>query len=427
MNIAVFGLGYVGTVNIACLSKLGHKIYGCDIKPHKVEQIKNGKSPVLEPELDELIQKGVSKSLIFASTDASFCIENTDMALICVGTPSGEDGSVNLDYIMNTALEIARVIKKSNRPYTLVFRSTIPPGTIDDKIIPEFKLVFGETQNHIKIAFLPEFLREGSAVKDFFQCARIVAGVDTNNSAEPSLQKVFEFDKAIPLIFTNFRTAEFVKYVDNAYHATKVTFANEIYSIGSELGVDVKQANQIFLMDNILNISSRYLKPGMPFGGSCLPKDSRAIIHLGKLSGLDIPFFTGVLASNKAHQQRILDKVLSFNGDNILIYGLTFKQNTDDIRESPFLFLLKSLIKQKKNVKVYDQNLNIMALRVEFPDIVKYIENDLESLANWADTIVINNTGINDLLHIIKDKKIILNCVNNNSYTHLGNPVLNIY
>jgi GDP-mannose 6-dehydrogenase len=427
LNIAVFGLGYVGAVNIACLSKLGNKVYGCDVKPHKVDLIKNGLSTVLEPQLDSLIKEGVTNGSILASTDAGFCVQNTDMALVCVGTPSDEDGSVNLDFILNTAVEIAKIIKSTGRKYTLVFRSTIPPGTIEDKIIPELDKVFGAVSHPVQLAFLPEFLREGSAVQDFFNCARIVAGIDNNNSAKSQIQKVFEFNKEIPLIFTDFRTAEFVKYVDNAYHATKVAFANEIYSIGSNLGVDVKKANEIFLLDNLLNISARYLKPGMPFGGSCLPKDSRAIIHMGQSLGLSIPFFNGVLSSNKAHQQRVLDKVLSFEGEKVLIYGLTFKQNTDDIRESPFLLLLNELIQQKKMVKVFDPNLNVMSLRVEFPGIVKYIETDFESVVNWAETIIVNKPQILELLEIVKEKKDIINCIDNNKYSYLGEQVHNLF
>ncbi len=427
LKIAVFGLGYVGTVNIACLAKLGHTIYGCDVKPHKVDLISKGKSTVLEPQVDDLIMQGVSDQLIFASTDASFCVENTEMALVCVGTPSDEDGRVNLNYIMNTALEIAGIVKKTNKHYTLVFRSTIPPGTIDDKVIPAFIALLNDTINNIRIAFLPEFLREGSAVKDFFECARIVVGVGETNSAENKLREVFGFSNEIPIITTNFRTAEFVKYVDNAYHATKVTFANEIYSIGSRLGVDVKKANEIFLLDDILNISKRYLKPGMPFGGSCLPKDCRAIVNLGNTANIEVPFFKGVLESNKAHQKRILKKVLGYKGSKVLICGLTFKQNTDDIRESPLLLLLKDLIKNGKWVKVFDMNLSIMSLRIEFPEIVKYIENDLPDLVNWADTVVINNESIEEVISIAKNDTSIVNCINNNDYDSKGIVIDKLY
>ena len=419
MNIAVFGLGYVGIVNIACLSSLGHTVYGCDIKPHKVDLLNVGKAAILEPQVDDLVSDGLAKGRILASTDARWCIENTAMALVCVGTPSNAEGEVNLNYIMNTVVEIAQILKNSTQSYTLVVRSTIPPGTVEGHVIPAFKRVMGEAVERLKFAFLPEFLREGDAVKDFFECARIVAGVDPANSAQPELTDVFGFNEKIPLHFTDFRTAEFVKYVDNAYHATKVAFANEVYAVGSAMGVNVKTAHEIFLMDDILNISGRYLRPGMPFGGSCLPKDTRAMLHFGKQFDVDLPFFNGVVDSNKAHQKRLFDHVLRYEGINILIYGLTFKQNTDDIRESPFLFLLKDLAASGKDVKVYDEDLNLTSLRIEFPEIVQHIESDLAALVQWADTIIMNKKNFKAVLQHIKAKKAVLNCLNNEVY-HYG-------
>jgi GDP-mannose 6-dehydrogenase len=427
MNIAVFGLGYVGVVNIACLSKLGHKIYGCDVKPHKAELINKGKGTILEPQIDELLLKGNTSGLVIGSTDANYCIENTEMALICVGTPSDASGNVNLNYIINTAREIGASIKKIDKKYTLVFRSTIPPGTVEETIIPELKELLGDKFKNVNIVFLPEFLREGSAVKDFFHGARIVIGLDEGLNGKEEIEKVFNFSEDSILVFTNYRTAEFVKYVDNAYHAAKVTFANEVYSIGSALGVDIKQANNIFLMDNVLNISGRYLKPGTPFGGSCLPKDTRAIIHLAEKIHVEIPFFKGLVASNHEHQKRLLQKVLEFKKKKILIYGLTFKQNTDDIRESPFLLLLKSLIDNQKDVKVVDPNLNIMSLRVEFPEIVKYINNNLEDSLKWADLIVLNKRDIKTIIELCDNVKPIVNCIDNENYSHLTSNVYNLF
>lgn len=416
MNIAVFGLGYVGVVNIACLSKLGHKVYGCDVKPHKVELINKGKSTILEPEVEGLIAEGIAKDTISCSTEADFCVERTELALICVGTPSDAQGNVNLNYIVNTCNEIARAAKKSDKSYTIVLRSTIPPGTIENVVMPELVGILGDKMDKINVVFLPEFLREGSAVKDFFHGARIVVGVNNKKKGESEIRKIFEFSDKVPLVFTNYKTAEFVKYVDNAYHATKVAFANEVYAIGSELDVDVKQANDIFLMDTILNISPRYLKPGPPFGGSCLPKDSRAIVCLGQKANMEIPFFKGMIASNNAQQKRLLLKVLALNGKKILIHGLTFKQNTDDIRESPFLFLLKDLVKENKDVKVFDPKLNNMTLRIEFPDIVKYVEEDEKSLLKWADVVVVNSPDIEKIMNEVAEGTLILNCINNLNY-----------
>ncbi len=421
MNITVFGLGYVGVVNIACLSKLGHKIYGCDIKSYKVDLINNGKSTILEPEVDGLITSGLEKGLITCSVDAGTCIENSEMALICVGTPSDKNGNVNLNYIVNTADDIARALKENPKPYTIIFRSTIPPGTIENTLLPAISKILNGIPANLNIVFMPEFLREGSAVNDFFHCSRIVVGVDMERKGEKEVKTVFGFSEQIPLIFTNYVTAEFVKYVDNAYHATKVTFANEIYSIGSRLGVNVSDANTIFLMDTILNISGKYLKPGPPFGGSCLPKDVRAIVHLGRVADVEIPFFDGVLESNRAHQERLLEKVLGFAGNKVLLYGLTFKQNTDDIRESPFLILLKDLVKKGKEVKVYDPNLNMVSLRIEFPEIVQHIEEDVTGLLAWAEVIVINKPEVKNITGMVQGEKAILNCYDNNAYKSVHN------
>lgn len=426
MKISVFGLGYVGVVNLACLSKIGHTLYGCDVKPHKVNMIREGKSTVYEPEVDNMIAEGLSGKRIFAETSAATCVAETEMALVCVGTPSGPDGEVNLNYILNTAREIGALVKQFNKKYTIVFRSTIPPGTISDHILPELKTVAGDAFSNIKVAFLPEFLREGTAVKDFFQGARIVAGIDEEHSAEQEIKAVFGFDEKTPLIFVDYPTAEFIKYVDNAYHATKVAFANEVYAIGTKLGVNVKTANDVFLMDPILNISTRYLRPGLPFGGSCLPKDSRAIVHLGKVADTPTPFFNGVLQSNKVHQERLLQKLLSFNKQRVFIYGLAFKENTDDIRESPLLFLLKDLVAAGKDVRVYDPKIETDRLRIEFPDVVRYMHHDLETQFEWCEVAVVNKKDMASVL-ALPGEKTILNCIDNNVYASQGKNVINLF
>jgi GDP-mannose 6-dehydrogenase len=426
MNIAVFGLGYVGVVNIACLSKLGHKLFGCDVKSHKADLINSGKSTILEPQIDDLLEKAHGKGLIIGSTDALHCIGATDMALICVGTPSDANGRVNLNYIINTSIDIASAIKKNKKKYTVVYRSTIPPGTIESTIFPEFKKVLADDINIVNLIFMPEFLREGSAVKDFFHASRIVIGVNDIQQGRKEMEEVFNFSKDIPLIFTNYKTAEFVKYVDNAFHATKVAFANEIYALGSSFGVNIKEANDLFLMDKILNISERYLKPGTPFGGSCLPKDTRAIVKLAHQTGTEVPFMEGVIASNKIHQKRMLEKVLGLNKKRILIYGLTFKQNTDDIRESPFLLLLKSLVELEIEVKVFDSNLNINSLRIEFPEVVKFIETNEAEVIRWAELIVVSKNAIESLLETSLPEQLILNCYNNEDYSKRSKSVLNL-
>lgn len=426
MKISVFGLGYVGMVNVACLSKLGHELYGCDIKQHKVDMLSAGQSTVLEPGIDEIIEESLGAGRIKATSDATLCVQETELALICVGTPSDATGDVNLNYILNTAREITRILKALDKPFTMVFRSTIPPGTIDDQILPAIAPMTEGMAHPPRVVFLPEFLREGNAVKDFFECARVVVGLDDAQNAKDQLADLFGFND-LPIVFTNYRTAEFVKYVDNAYHATKVAFANEMYSIGSAVGADVVTANELFLMDDILNISKRYLRPGMPFGGSCLPKDTRALLHMGKEVGVKTPFVNGVFESNHAHQQRIFDKVMAFESDKVLMCGITFKQNTDDVRESPFVFLLEALVEAGKEVRVYDPNLNLVTLRIEFPHLVQYIHPQLDELVGWGELIVLNTKNYAEVLAQANAGQAVLNCLNNDHLSTESVQVTNLY
>jgi len=408
MEVAVFGLGYVGMVNIACLADKGHKVIGCDVKPHKVTLVNSHESTIYEPGITELMKDGGAKGLISASVEVKDVIANSTVALVCVGTPSDAEGNVNLNYIINTAHDISSAVYANKKRYTIIFRSTIPPGTIQNVLLKEIEKV--DNEHLIDVVFLPEFLREGNAVYDFNHGARVVAGVNKKGNGKEVVDALFGFNKSTPIVYTDYNTAEFVKYVDNAYHATKVAFANEVYSIGAGFNIDVKLANDIFLMDNSLNISTKYLRPGMPFGGSCLPKDSRAILHLANQVNVQSPFFDGVLSSNTAHQNRLLKRVIESGKQQVLIWGLTFKSNTDDIRESPFLFLLRDLVKLNYEVKVYDPKLNVSNLRIEFPDVVKHLCASIDEACNWAGTIVYNEKDIDTFKQQVSQNKPVLDC-----------------
>jgi len=426
MNVAVFGLGYVGMVNIACLSKLGHRVTGCDIKQQKVELVNAGKSTIVEPELDGLLETAYTKGLISGTSNAEECISETEVAIICVGTPSDQNGQVNMNYILNTSIEIAGILKKTQKRYTVVYRSTIPPGSMENIIIPEYTNVLGSAVNMINMVFMPEFLREGNAVKDFFHGARIVVGLNKTKSGEEVMTELFGYSKEVPIVVTDYKTAEFVKYVDNAYHATKVAFANEMYALGAHFHVNTKQANDLFLMDKSLNISEKYLRPGTPFGGSCLPKDTRAILKLGEQAEMNMPFIMGVIESNKQHQDRLLKLVIDQHKRKILLYGLTFKKNTDDIRESPYLILLRSLAKLLDvEVKVHDPNLNTGNLRIEFPDVVRHIETNEEDALNWAELVVQSRGSIHELSKKVNKEAVILNCMDNETYAHTN--IINLF
>lgn len=405
MNIAVFGLGYVGVVNLVCFSKLGHNVWGCDIKSQKVDAIAKGKSPIYEPGVDELLEEGLKSGRINANSDAQLVLDKTNVALICVGTPSTADGEVNLDFTLNTTLDIVDYIKRTGRKYTVVYRSTIPPGTIE-RLINE---CFSELDASLmpKIAFLPEFLREGSAINDFFNCSRIVVGSNTDDNEE--LRQLLSFDEKIPLVFTDFRTAEFVKYVDNAFHAIKIAFANEVYGLGSHYGVDVKKANEIFLMDTHLNIAPTYLRPGLPFGGSCLPKDLRAIQHLAAEKNYVMPVVSSIIPSNNQLLNKMKSLVNEHSPRKVAMFGLTFKSGTDDVRESPMLRLFYELRENTEEISIFDKDINISTLRIEHASVVRYVASTAEEAFENADVIVVCKKGFDDYLKAIPKSATVLN------------------
>ena len=392
MRIAIFGLGYVGVVNMACFSKLGHTVWGCDVKSQKVDSIKNGISPIHEPGVDELLQLGLSSGLVNASTNAKEVLDNADIALICVGTPSAGDGKVNLDYTINTTLDLVDYLKQNDREFTIVYRSTIPPGTIGDNVLSHFQNWDGKHKP--KVAFLPEFLREGTAVKDFFHCSRIVVGSEGEEPKE--LKELLSFDSNIPLVFTDYKTAEFVKYVDNAFHAMKIAFVNEIYSLGSSFGIDVQKANDIFLMDTHLNVSKNYLRPGLPFGGSCLPKDLRAIQYFAKTNNVQMPVIGNIINSNTMLLDSMLEKIIAKGAKSVSLYGLTFKSGTDDVRESPMLRLLYSMVEKGIDVKVFDHDINLTSLRIEHAAVVKHVVSDADQAFSAAEVIIVCKKGFED-------------------------------
>lgn len=375
MTISVFGLGYVGLVNIACLAEKGHRLQGCDIKSGKVRQLQSGESPIFEPGLGEVVAKHVASGAITAHHAASEAVSGAEVAIVCVGTPSMEDGTVELGYIRNTLLELARLAAEHPELRHVIVRSTIPPGTIDAVAAPLFSELPG-----VSVYFVPEFLREGSAISDFFHSARTVIGTQGGSEAPAAIQALFDGPDTGPVFCVDYRTAEFIKYVDNAWHAIKVAFANEAYSIGHAFGVDVPEANRIFLADRHLNICEKYLKPGLPFGGSCLPKDVRAINSLAVRADVDAPLLGAMLASNAHHKQRLADFVLGACGHEIVLLGLTFKDDTDDLRESPMVDLARSLIDAGRTLTIVDPHVNLEALRTQFPDLAPHLAPDMRAV-----------------------------------------------
>lgn len=408
MKIGIFGLGYVGVVNTVCFAELGHQVIGCDIKSQKVSSLLSGKSPVWEPLVDDILQKQLSNGNIKATTNAKEVLDHADIILICVGTPSMADGTVNLDYTINTTIEIAQLLSNTDKNLTIAYRSTIPPHSVEGKFRPLFEKHLKNYTGKLKLAFYPEFLREGSAVKDFMEAPRIVIGTAEDDISE--LKTLLSYNENSPVVITDTHTAEFVKYVDNCYHAIKVAFANEVYSIGKGFNIDIELANNIFLMDKHLNISTRYLRPGLPFGGSCLPKDLRAMRYFSRLNNIEAPLMNSLTESNEKFQSRILEMVLKHQKTKILLVGITFKNFTDDVRESPMLTLANDIIQHSKaEFMVYDEDINLVSLRIENSNIVQYIETDLSKAMAASELVIVTKRYMPEVLKHAKANQVILN------------------
>lgn len=359
MRIAVYGMGYVGLTAAACLSSSGHDVIGVEVSETKVADLNAGKCPITEPGLDELIAKGVQSGKLKAVQQAGALLATCDLAIVCVGTPSAPDGSHNMGYIAEVTRQIASTVNSDRKkPLTVVYRSTIRPGSIDELISPIFKESLGANfSNAIEIVYNPEFLRESTAIQDYFNPPKIVVGtVD----GEPSVN-VDEMYKGIPgpVFYTKFREAEFTKFVDNTWHAVKVSFANEIGRACTKLGISSKKIHEIFVSDTKLNISAYYMRPGGPFGGSCLPKDVRALQYIAADVGAHTPLVDSLLRSNDAHKHFLFEHCVA-NVEpqaRVLMVGLAFKANSDDLRESPNVDLARKLLQSGYKLSVYDPGL----------------------------------------------------------------------
>ena len=395
MKISIFGLGYVGTVCGACFAERGHRVIGVDRASVKVDLICSGKSPVIEPGLDEKVRTAVSAGLLSATTNAVEAIAETDLSIICVGTPAGANGNLDLAAIEQVASEIGHALRGKQTRHTIVVRSTVLPGTTRHTIVPRIEAASGKKLgSDFDVVFNPEFLREGCAIADFNCPSKTVIGVFDAEAAD----RVIPLYSGMPgaLITPPVETAELVKYVDNAWHALKVTFANEIGIISKTLGIDSRSVMDIFIKDTRLNISSAYLRPGFSFGGSCLEKDLRALTHMAHESGLAVPLIENVLPSNRATLGRGVEWILSYPGRRITFLGISFKAGTDDVRESPYVALVKELLLKEREIRIYDPNVQLAHLigaNKEFllraPNLVELLEDDPCTAIRWADIIVV--------------------------------------
>jgi GDP-mannose 6-dehydrogenase len=421
MKIGILGLGYVGIVNVACLSKQGHTVYCTDVKKQKVIAVKEGKSPILEPHVEELIQSGLEKGLIIPTEDVKELVENSEILMTCVGTPSKLSGEVNLDYLTNVVIEICSFLKPEDSKY-LVFRSTVPPGTTE--------MLSGKYLTshfpHIQTVFYPEFLREGTAVKDFFNYGRFVLGGDTFKNYD-ALVDILNADKTAPVYITDYKTSEYAKYIDNGFHALKVVWANEIFGLGAELGVNVHDSHQIFVADDKLNISSRYLRPGTPFGGSCLPKDVRELQHLKTKSNRSFKLIESLIPSNDSFINDIIQKIKAFEKVKLGFVGITFKNHSDDLRESPLLRILLALRQEESQyqIAIFDEDINSANVRIEFPYLFSGIKK-LEAVIEESELLIVSKRYLEQVLVSKRPNQIVLNLSDNKTASN-KDLIYNLY
>lgn len=400
-SISVFGLGYVGTVTAACLAHKGHDVIGVDLSLAKVEAMQAGRNPIVEPRVGELITESRAAGRLQATSDSEYAVLNSEMSFLCVGTPSLRNGKLDLGHIEPVCREIGQILKRKKRFHLVVLRSTVLPGTAESLVIPALEDSSGEKLGQgFGVCVNPEFMREGTAVSDFLEPSiTIIGAADARHSA--ILREIYRW--APGRIFeTSFRSAEMVKYVCNAWHAVKVSFANEVGTLAKQMGVDAEVVTEIFTADGKLNISPTYLNPGFAFGGSCLPKDVRAMNYRAKELDLTLPLFQSILASNDQHLDRAVEMVLKTGKKKIGMLGLSFKAATDDLRESPHVQLVKRLLGEGREVRIWDDNVSLGRLigsnRKYIDDVIPHIgsllSTSLTDVLKEAEVIVIGTRGL---------------------------------
>lgn len=398
MKISIFGLGYVGTVSAGCLAHDGHDVLGVDPIQTKVDLINNGLPPIIEAEIGELIAHAVQNGRLRATSDPTEAIQTTQLSLVCVGTPSQPNGNLDLHYIRRTCEEIGSALRNKNSFHTVVIRSTILPGTMNRIVIPVLQEASGKTAGvDFGIAYNPEFLREGSAVGDYNAPPKTVIGELDQASGSILAQLYANLDA--PLMKVPLEVAELVKYIDNSWHALKIGFANEIGTLCKALGVDAHEVMDVFCQDRKLNISPAYLRPGFAFGGSCLPKDLRALAYTAKSHDLELPILRSILPSNELHISRGVDLIMRKGNKRVGILGFSFKPGTDDLRESPVIEVIERLLGKGYDLRIYDKNVKLASLvgaNKDFilnriPHISRLMVDQLDAVLGHAQTIVIGN------------------------------------
>lgn len=419
MRISIFGLGYVGCVSLGCLAKNGHQVIGVDVSPFKVDLINQGKPTILEKGLDAIFKEEFEKENISATLSAAEAVLNTDVSIICVGTPSSRNGHLNLSYIFKTAEQIGEALKEKDSFHTVAIRSTVLPGT-NQKFGEIMEQYSGKKRGvDFSVVSNPEFLREGSAVKDYYNPSVTVIGGDHDIAIEQiaSLYRCID----APIEITDIKVAEIIKYVNNSFHALKIAFANEIGNVCKSISIDSHKVMELFCKDTRLNISPAYFKPGYAYGGSCLPKDLKGLVTIAHDNYVTTPVLASVDASNE-HQKRMAYELIAKTGKrNVCFIGLSFKEGTDDLRYSPSVDLAETLIGKGYNITIYDENVHLSKLigankafiNERLPHLSELINNDLESAIRENDVVVINhrNFDAEAYYNLLEEKQAIIDLV----------------
>ncbi|HWF89011.1 MAG TPA: UDP-glucose/GDP-mannose dehydrogenase family protein [Pyrinomonadaceae bacterium] len=398
MKISIFGIGYVGCVSAACFAHAGHDVIGVDVNPTKVDIINSGKSPIVEPQMNELIQDVVKSGKLRATTDSLEAVKASDISLVCVGTPSKPNGSLDLGHVGRVCEEIGAALATKDTHHTVVIRSTMLPGSIESVAQPALeKTSRKKAGKEFGVCVNPEFLREGTSVRDFYAPPFTLIGADDEETATIVSELYSNIDA--PVFTTRIKTAEMVKYVCNCFHALKVSFANEIGNICKALELDSHEVMKVFCADTKLNLSPYYLKPGFAFGGSCLPKDLRAVSYKAKELDVEVPVLSAITATNKLQVEKALDMVLRTGNKQVGVLGFSFKAGTDDLRESPMVTLIETLLGKGLELVIYDRDVSLARLfgsnkayiEEEIPHIAKLMRGTIDEVLEAANTIVIGN------------------------------------
>jgi len=420
LSISLFGLGYVGSVSAACFAHMGHKVTGVDISKTKVEMLDSGRSPIIEARMEELVAAANKSCRLHATTDSTAAVLASDISFVCVGTPSLRSGKLDLSHVEHVSREIGTALKQKSSFHTVVLRSTVLPGTTETLMIPAIENASGKKAGvDFAVCYNPEFMREGSAVGDFLQPPYTILG--SQNSQHLAILRELYQDIPAATFEVSIGVAEMVKYVSNLYHAVKVGFANEVGTLCKHMSVEADQVTKIFMSDTKLNISSAYLSPGFAFGGSCLPKDLRAITYRGKELDLELPLLESLMPSNAKHVDRGVEAVLRTGKRKIGMLGLSFKAGTDDLRESPQVQLIKRLLGEGCQVKVWDKDVSLGRLAgsnrqyIEevIPHIGSLLSADMAEVIRDSDVVVIG-TKIEktELAKLLSSGQLVIDLVN---------------